>query len=291
MKVSLFAAAILAAAVAGTGVYAADPAAPGGGMSAQEQQEMTISGAVQSFNIGPRGGVEGMMVTVDGKAAQVNFGPELGALISQSVAVGDEVKATVQPDHGAPPPPGGGPGARRNGRGPGGGGPEDGAGGPPDGGPNGGMGPGGQKADHPVYRLVSLTDAKGKEIHAPSPEDRKAVHLEGSVKAVNYDARGLANGAQMENGDVVRMSPEDAKLLALASGMKLTVDGIATKMPTGNSMIDAHTVNGINVHSGGPGGGRPRGGPRGQRGQDGPGDGGPGQDGGPGGDAPPPPGQ
>ena len=122
MKVSLIAAAILATAVLGTGAYAADPAAGGGMSSPEQQQEMTIAGAVQSFNFGPRGGVEGIMVTADGKPVQVNFGPELGALISQSVAVGDSVKATVRPDNGPPPPPSGGPGGRRGGRGPGGGG-------------------------------------------------------------------------------------------------------------------------------------------------------------------------
>jgi hypothetical protein len=144
------------------------------------------------------------------------------------------------------------------------------------------------KPDHPVMRAVSVTDAKGKEYKMPSPEDRKAIHVEGSVKAMNYDARGSANGVQLDSGEVVLMSPQDAKVLDLSAGKKVTADGVGEKLPSGVTMIEGNTVNGITVHAGGPGGPRGQGG-GGQRGPRGGGQGGPGGPGG--GENGPPPGQ
>lgn len=297
MKTSLTLAAMVCAIAAALPAFgqAAPPDSPPPAASAAltDAAPHTLAGTVQNYNYGPRGMVEGLIVTVDGKTTQINL-PREAEGFAGLVAVGDQIKVTVTADDGPPgPPTGRGPGARggRDARAAHGGtarragGPDAAEGTRPPRPMNAGT------PDHPVYRLISLTDAKGQEHRVSTPADRKAVHVEGTVKSLNYDRRGMPDGAVLDSGDFIRIGPRDAGLFDLSPGKKLTVDGIAESTLTGHQMIEAHTINGISVHPPeGPGPRGPRAGDAGEGGgrMGGPGRGGPGRVG-PGGDANEPP--
>ncbi|MGN6369661.1 MAG: hypothetical protein ACTHN5_15485 [Phycisphaerae bacterium] len=257
--------AILAAAALfpASAIAADDPAAQA---ASSDDQHRTMVGPVQSFNFGPRG-IEGIILSTNGTIVQLNLPPELADQIARTVAVGDQIQVTGRIDNGPPPPPPRGPDAMGGPNG----GPQDGPGGP---GPDAPQRP---QSDHPVYRLLTLTDAKGNHYHAQNPQSRKQVRIEGTIKSLNYDRRGMIAGAHLDNGDVVHIGPRESQDLGLAPNMKITVEGMAQTLPGGGQFIDAQSVNGMNVRPRGPGGrDRPRGGPRG------------GDPDGPGGDGPPP---
>jgi hypothetical protein len=137
-------------------------------------------------------------------------------------------------------------------------------------------------ADHAVYRVQSLKGADGKELKIDDPGEGKPMHVEGTVKSLNYSPRGDADGAILDTGDFVQMGPGAARDAALAVGQKLSVDGNTRPMSDGHNIINPTSVNGNEVAPPAPpmGNGGPGGGP-----DHGPGGGGPGGDA-----APPPPG-
>ena len=138
--------------------------------------------------------------------------------------------------------------------------------------------------DHPVYDFYSMKSGD-REIRMPSPADEKFVHVEATVKQLNYARHGEVNGAVLDSGDFVHFGPDAAGALNLQPGMKLTLDGVARPMLTGpHQSIEAVAVNGQMLqrrprpgdqgppprgprHPGGPRG--PRHGPPGPDGPDG----------------------
>jgi hypothetical protein len=146
--------------------------------------------------------------------------------------------------------------------------------------------------DHPLYELVTLSGAKDQHVTVPRPGDDQTVHVDGVVKRLNYGHEGEVDGAVLESGEFVHVGPREAEQLNLAVGRKLAVDGHARPAMTNVKVIDATSVNGVEIkrprperggpgEPGGPGG--PDGGMRHGPDRDGPRDGG--QDG------PPPPGR
>ena len=141
--------------------------------------------------------------------------------------------------------------------------------------------------DHPVYNLVSLKGAKGKDVHVPQPGERKTAHAEGIVKNLNYNHEGHADGVVLDSGDFILIGPETDRM-KLKEGEKVAADGTTVPMPAGHSVIRASTVNGQQIQQppprppGGPEGEPPDHGPRDHRhrgdgpGAEGPGRGGPG---------------
>jgi len=83
----------------------------------------------------------------------------------------------------------------------------------------------------------------------PRMDGPKAVHVETSVAALNYDARGMLNGIQLSSGELVIMSPGDVRLFNFARGQKVVVDGIEEPVASGPRLIQAHTLNGIQLHT------------------------------------------
>jgi hypothetical protein len=138
-------------------------------------------------------------------------------------------------------------------------------------------------ADHPVYRLQSLTGADGKRVEISGPEDGKSIHVDGTVKHLNYTPRGEVDGAVLDSGDFLQLGPGGAEDVGLTMGQKISADGTARPMSDGHNLINADKVNGTEIsHPGGPGGGGPDGGgPGGGPGGGGPGGPGGGPDGGP----------
>jgi len=65
---------------------------------------MEKTGIVQTFNISPKGGLEGLLMESEGEIIQINFRQEFAAQIAALTAEGKEFKADVEPEeaHGHP---------------------------------------------------------------------------------------------------------------------------------------------------------------------------------------------
>lgn len=99
--------------------------------------------------------------------------------------------------------------------------------------------------DHPVYEFYAMDAGQGRRIKLPSPQDERFVHLEGSIKQLNYGRRGEVNGAVLDSGDFVHVGPAAAATMNLAIGQKITVDGIGRPMLAGpHQSIDPTAING-----------------------------------------------
>jgi hypothetical protein len=103
------------------------------------------------------------------------------------------------------------------------------------------------KADHPVYRLVTLTGADRKPLIFAGPGERETVTVHGLVKRINYSRHGEANGVILDSGDFIHLKPEALKRADLKVGDQLTAEGEAGMMPLGQHVVEAKTINGVAV--------------------------------------------
>jgi hypothetical protein len=104
------------------------------------------------------------------------------------------------------------------------------------------------KGEHPVFSLVTLKGADGKAlIH--SAGDGAIATVQGVVKRINYTRHGEANGVVLESGDFVHVKPAGMKRVALKVGDHVTAEGTSASMPLGQLVIEAKTVNGIDLLS------------------------------------------
>lgn len=265
-----------------------------------EPAPIKLEGTVQFYNFGPMGEIESLNVLTSDGTVQLIMPPVAGDKIAALAPQGSKLQATAAPEPLRGPRgqggerrggPEGGP-QGQNGGGQGGPGGQD---GPPD------RGGDAEKPDHKVYRLQSITaDGKTVELAVKASE----AHVEGTIKHLNYDRGGRIDGAIMDSGELVIFAPSASSDLKLEAGQKLTADGMARQLPTGQTVLAAKTVNGMAVpqiqQRGGPGqrgpgddqgsrGGRQDGGPQGDD-RGGPPQGGPDGDRGPRGGGPPIPG-
>jgi hypothetical protein len=250
-----------------------EPAARGGpgadpGPAPEAADPVDLAGKVESLNLNnQRGSLDGLILVADGQRVQVNLADNQADTIAKTVAVGDQVKVTAIADNGP------------------------GRGGLDRGGPGGGG-----AADHPVYRMVSLTDAHGQVYTAMEGPGRggeaAGTSVTDVIRAFNYDHRGTVNGLQLAKGDLVRLPGNVMDTLTVKPGDQVSVEGPSRAMASGTgNIIEARTLNGADLHPapaargdrGGPdpaGRGEPAG--REGRGDLGPqGEPGPGPDGGP----------
>jgi len=229
--------------------------------------QFTTEAVILSFNLSPTGSAESLMAKSRNDVAQINFQLELEEALGKALKVGDVVEVTVALDSqgqaGRGMGPMGGPGGMGGGMGGPGGGPDGaGMGGPGMGGFDGP--PGEPQTDHRVLRLISLKTADGQTFGGQGNQEIK--HVEGTVKAINYDRRGVVNGAQLDSGDLVRVGPRQAAQAPFVVGNKLTADGPAITMTNGKLSLQAQQINGQDMRPqppGGPMGGGGRGGPDG----------------------------
>lgn len=65
---------------------------------------MEKTGIVQTFNVSPKGTLEGLLMKMDGEVIQINFRQEFAAEIAAVTTEGKELKADVEPEeaHGHP---------------------------------------------------------------------------------------------------------------------------------------------------------------------------------------------
>jgi hypothetical protein len=124
--------------------------------------------------------------------------------------------------------------------------------------------------DRAILRLVGLTTADGKQFTLARPGDRQVVHVDGTVKQLNYAPRGEVDGAILDTGDFIHVGPRDAAALNLAVGQKISADGWGRPMLASHNAIEATKVNGTMIEHPRPPGPRNDGdrgpGPRGPHG-------------------------
>jgi len=266
-----------------------------------QAEAIKLEGTVAYYNLGPMGEMESINLLTGDGLVQLIMPPVAGEKIATLAPEGSKVQATAMAEPNRPPRGQAGP--RRGGQ-DGAQGQDAGGGGPADRAPgqrDGQNGQGGQdgppdrgadaaKADHKIYRLVSLTvDGKTIELAAGKPSE---AHVEGTIKHLNYDRAGAIDGAIMDSGELVLFNPSASAELKLQAGQKLTADGMSRQLPNGQVVVAAETVNGVKVPpmpqrggpgQRGPGNGDQRGGPQGgPQGGDRNGPPGGGPDGGPG---------
>jgi hypothetical protein len=174
-----------------------------------------LTGVLEGFNFSPRGDMESFMLKEGGQVTQVVFPPDASSAIVETVTARERIRVMAVPERSV--------------------------------------------ALHPVYRLVSLTAKNGQQLtldrlprkgKPPQPQTREGerpVHVDATVKQLNYGRRGEVNGVQIERGDFVHLGPEVSTRLALAVGHKLSIDGIARPMMRGRSVIEATMVNGLAI--------------------------------------------
>ncbi|MDQ6676471.1 MAG: hypothetical protein M3Z09_04155 [Acidobacteriota bacterium] len=100
-------------------------------------------------------------------------------------------------------------------------------------------------SDHPVFRLIGINDLKHKSLGLqgePGP-----AQVDGVVQRINYARHGEPNGAILETGDFIHLKPEGAKAVDLKIGMKMSVQGETRHSSVPHRVIEAETVNGIQV--------------------------------------------
>jgi hypothetical protein len=90
----------------------------------------------------------------------------------------------------------------------------------------------GGHACHPVYRLLSVTNAK---------------EFAGKATRLNYALHGEVNGAILESGDFLHVKPHGATALKLRVGMNVKGSGSTKPMHGGHRVIEADEVNGIRI--------------------------------------------
>jgi len=105
------------------------------------------------------------------------------------------------------------------------------------------------KGEHPVYSLVTLHGADGKVLIFSDQGDGDIATVQGVVKRINYTRDGEANGVVLESGDFIYLKPEGMKRVALKVGDQVTAEGKSALMPLGQQVIEAKTINGIDVLS------------------------------------------
>jgi hypothetical protein len=202
---------------------------------------INIKGRVVAWNRGGNGSVEGLLLNGDRGLVQVNFPPDMSGAITKTVAPGDTVEVTVTT---APEGP----------RGRGRGGPRG------DGGPAAGRAS--AKPDHPVYELVLLTDARGKQYAREGPGHGR-VTVDGILQSFNYNREGIIDGLQLANGDLVHLGPAGLGI-NLSPGQRIVVEGTVRNLADGTHLIDPVSINGVEVKKPAPpDGGRGRGAGRG----------------------------
>jgi hypothetical protein len=104
------------------------------------------------------------------------------------------------------------------------------------------------EAVHPVFDLVSLSDASGKSLFIAEGSPEPDVSLRGKVVRLNHAKRGEVNGGILESGEFVHLKPHGVKAVGgLAIGQILEVRGEVRSGWSGHRVIEARFANGIEI--------------------------------------------
>jgi hypothetical protein len=101
--------------------------------------------------------------------------------------------------------------------------------------------------EHPVMELFAISGPGGRMLKLHDSDQAKAAHVQGKVKQINYAKHGEANGAILDSGEFVHLTPHGAKAVGLRVGQELHVRGKGRLMLIGGTLIEAEIVNGIEI--------------------------------------------
>jgi len=100
--------------------------------------------------------------------------------------------------------------------------------------------------EHVVHDLAVLK-AKGSTLNLDNGNAHAQVHVSGTVERINFAKHGEANGAILSGGDFVHLRPRGAKAVSLEVGQMLNVLGECRPSSLPSKVIEAFTVNGVEV--------------------------------------------
>jgi hypothetical protein len=104
------------------------------------------------------------------------------------------------------------------------------------------------EAAHPVFDLVSLSDAGGKPLFVAEGSPEPDVSVRGKVVRLNHARRGEVNGGILDSGEFIHLKPHGVKAIGgLSVGQSLEARGEVRSGWSGNRVIEARTANGIEI--------------------------------------------
>jgi hypothetical protein len=101
--------------------------------------------------------------------------------------------------------------------------------------------------EHVVHQLGVLK-AKGSTLNLDNGNAHAEVHVSGIVERINFAKHGEANGAILSGGDFVHLRPRGARAVSLEVGQMLDVVGECRPSSLPSKVIEAFTVNGIDIN-------------------------------------------
>lgn len=166
-----------------------------------------ISGVFRQFLFGPKGGVEGVLLSVKRKIVQVSMSPKEGVAVSHSCKAGKTLRMLGARDN-----------SRRT----------------------------AAVSTHPVYEFESLADASGERIESRDADANQET-IVGSVAALHYAKHGQPNGVVLDTGEFIHMGPEGMALAGLCIGSAVKATGRLGLTVINTRWLDAVQINGIEL--------------------------------------------
>jgi hypothetical protein len=165
-----------------------------------------LSGVIEAYNFSPKGNVEGLLLNDGRQTIQINITPETWSMAAHAVSVGNDVRIVASPEPATHDHP---------------------------------------DAEHPVYRLISLTPASRLAADDHEPSHDGTVSVEGIITRFNYARHGEPNGVVLDNGDFVHLKPHGMKKVGLHIGQQVVAQGKARPTVLGHRVIEAEVVAGV----------------------------------------------
>ena len=101
-------------------------------------------------------------------------------------------------------------------------------------------------AAHPVFKFESFADSERHAVESRG-EDEGNVPVKGVVSTIHFARHGQPNGVVLESGEFVHMRPHGMQRLQLVIGGKVTAIGAVRTTVLGTRLVEAHTVNGVDL--------------------------------------------
>ncbi len=176
----------------------------------EANQEESVNGKFQYLIFSPKGSVEGVLLNVDRKPAQIVFARQDAAAPRGFTGLKKGQRVVVQAKRHGPSPKG--------------------------------------ESDHAVFGFISLTSIDGRKPAKRAAETPAG--FTGVVKRINYARHGEPNGVVLDTGIFVHTKPEGFAALKLKVGDKIRADGAARALQTGGGqVVEATLVNGKRIRT------------------------------------------
>jgi hypothetical protein len=105
------------------------------------------------------------------------------------------------------------------------------------------------EAAHAVFDLISLSDATGRQLFVAAGSAEPDISIGGTVVRLNHARRGEVNGGILDSGEFVHLRPHGVKAIGgLCIGQSLVVRGEIRPGWSGHRVIEARTVNGVEIN-------------------------------------------